>query len=119
LSHEEFGQNDARIQMLIYLAMDWDAKTADQIMNAYDTDVAYAVLATALGEVAGQMQALYDNHCKECENCAAKKHNIYELVVKNFGAAFNRAKRGQENVYAETSSDADAMLERLFKGHKK
>lgn len=114
-----FGESDPRIQLLIIMAMDWQARTTDTIINAFDIDVAYAVQATALGEVAGQLQALYDNHAKDCDKCAARKHDIYELVVKNFGAAFNRAKREQEAAYAEVASEADAMLEQVFKGHKK
>jgi hypothetical protein len=117
--YESFGKRDVHIQIMIHVCAQWMAKTADMITNNYDVDVAYAVQATALGEIAGHLQALYNNHAKECDKCAAKKLDLHELVVKNFGAAFNQAKREQEAEYANAASSADAMLEQIFKGHKK
>lgn len=89
-----------------------------EMADAYDFDVAFAVMATALGTTAGDFQATFNRHQGECDKCAKKQWDIYQLVVKNFGAAFGHEKREVERIHSDAIAAADNALDAILRKHK-
>jgi hypothetical protein len=112
-----YGENDPRIQTVLYMMEASTKKTISVLDNTFERQAVVAMLATSLGMVLGELQAIHAHHAKECDNCSNSFFDHYELVVKNFGAAFGQAKAHAEQHYADLAAKADGELERVLKEH--
>jgi hypothetical protein len=113
--YQKFGDSDHKIQLILAAVEISQGMTLESISAQYDIDVAFAVVATALGRLGGEVQAKYDAHRGECETCDAKNLHVHELFLKNFNASFAQAKREREQNFAEAVGEANEALERIFK----
>lgn len=118
--YQKFGEDDPHIQGLVYLMELATKRTMARLTETYGYDVSAAMLATSLGVVFGELQAITNEHVKDCEKCAKKNnHEYYELIVRNFGAAFGQAKANKEARFASGVDSADEFLNSVLKAHKK
>lgn len=115
---KKFGDGDPRLQLCIDALVATTGANINELADHYDFDVGFAVMATVLGTLAGSFEATFKRHQDECENCAKKKWDMYQLVVKNFGAAFGHEKRLHERETADAVAAADAALEAILRKHK-
>lgn len=77
-----------------------------------------ALMATAIGEVLGEMQVKYEMHAENCDVCSRRKPAFHDTFIRDFTAAFSEAFHKSDKERTAGVEAADNFLESILKGHK-
>lgn len=114
---EKAGEDDPVFQVLLrVMEMNYSQFLSDITRQTeYEAQEVVAMMAVAMGGVAGRLQAEYAEHAKECESCAAKsKWDLRELFFRNFSASYSMTRNEVAETYREREKDAAHLVSEFF-----